>query len=161
MKFCRACGINLSLVSQALTGQIASSGLIKIDEEDVAINRKRYAVGVQNIIIGLGFAITALALSIFGTVWVSVWFFIPAFSLIGKGVEKVFSGKSTHMTNSPAKIKSGYSTNELAQKAPEAIPPAVSFMPPPSVTEATTRNLDYAETAEENKNRIKINSRLE
>jgi hypothetical protein len=160
VKFCRACGTNLSLVAQALTGQIADSGLSKLDEETVARGRKKFACGVQNIIIGLGFAFTSVALCLFGTVWVGIWFFIPAFSLLGKGVEAVVSSKSTRaLIKSPGLTRPGYSTSELAPRAAGAMPPAVSFMSPPlSVTEATTRNLDYAEAAGEYKNRININN---
>lgn len=163
VKFCRVCGTNLIIVSEALTGKLSEVDLTKVDEVTVSKDQKRLESGVEYIIGGLGFAITAIMLCLFGTMWVGVWFFIPAFSLLGKGISKVVGIKYVRKLVEFSNVAKSAYTNQLPPNNFESIPKPVSFMPPPSITERTTRNLDYAGQFGDNKEKLNnnINKQLE
>jgi hypothetical protein len=149
VKFCRSCGTNLSLVPQALTGQLPESrdtrrrGRHKnrgLCDEDKPPN---LAKGITQLITGIGFLMIALAIFFSfpgGKTWWWTMLF-PGFSIIGKGVADIVIAKtamnqlhgSTQTPLPPAR-----NTGEL--------PPQESYnqLPPPSVTEGTTRHLDPA-----------------
>src|SRR5215216_7388783 len=88
--FCRTCGANISLVPQALTGQIAPP----VEEEIVEGRRprRRHSKEVtldqsfKNIFMGIAFLIVAIALSrTIGQTW-WFWMLLPAFSMMGTGI---------------------------------------------------------------------------
>src|SRR5215216_3256433 len=88
--FCRTCGANISLVPQALTGQLPQSSL----EEIVEGSRRRRRQGreltldhsFKNIFMGIAFLIVAIALSrTIGQTW-WFWMLLPAFSMMGTGI---------------------------------------------------------------------------
>jgi hypothetical protein len=89
---------------------------------------------------GLGFIMVALALALSnsGRGW-WFWMLIPAFSLLGKGIASIVTTLQAQRINPPVNYT--------------AMPPAVNTtglpsqpnfetLPPPSVTETTTRHLD-------------------
>src|ERR1041385_182989 len=82
--FCRTCGANISLVPQALTGQLAQP-----PEEETAYTRRRRRAeetldrSFKKIFMGIAFLIIAIALSrSTGQDW-WFWMLLPAFSLMG------------------------------------------------------------------------------
>src|SRR4051794_1924766 len=88
--FCRTCGANISLVPQALTGQLAQPPA----EEIVEDGRRRRRPGKEltldhafkNIFMGVAFLIVAIALSrTIGQAW-WFWMLLPAFSMMGTGI---------------------------------------------------------------------------
>lgn len=92
--FCRACGANISLVSQALTGQMtAPPAEQEVDEGGGFCGTKRRRgreltldQAFKNAFIGVAFLIIAFALSrSIGQGW-WFWMLIPAFSLMGTGL---------------------------------------------------------------------------
>ena len=142
-KFCRACGADISLVPQALTGQLADDGCGtgRRGKGPASIEH-----AVRSIFMGLAFLCIALAIlfwggSMGGKAW-WFWLLIPAFSMFGRGV-------ATYMR----------SKEEQKRLAPPAFVPAQQALPPPSyagalpsrdtgeiiqqpsVTEGTTRHL--------------------
>ncbi len=141
--FCRACGANLSLIPQALTGQIATAPV-----EEFGRGRRRRGSrppsldeGVRTLVMGLGFVAVAVALAIWGgPVGANVWWFwmlIPAFGMLGKGISdiiRVNQLKSSSQVQqqisyvAPPQNLPASNTNELQPSAP-------------SVTEGTTRHL--------------------
>jgi hypothetical protein len=148
--FCRGCGANISLVPQALTGELPSA-----DEEGLSCSGKR-ALKRQNkeaslgnafrsAFMGIAFLLVAMALafSAMGTGW-WFWMLIPAFSLMGTGVAQYIKvreeEKRSMIRGMPA---------QHFQPAMQAPPRVNSFprnntgelVPPPSVTEGTTRHL--------------------
>src|SRR5918912_1034537 len=87
--FCRTCGANISLVPQALTGQMTQP-----QEEVPEWRRKRdkgkeatLDQGFKNMFMGVAFLLIAIVLSRsgMGQGW-WFWMLLPAFSLMGTGI---------------------------------------------------------------------------
>jgi len=159
IKFCRVCGANLSLVTQALSGQLPE---VASDHQHGRRRRRErdhggpanLGSGITKVFTGLGFLMVALATFFFapaGRIW-WFWMLIPAFASIGKGVAEIVTFKYAHnqqlgkpqspQTTLPTAIPRARNTGELAPPPALATPPAYNPLPPPSVTEGTTRHLD-------------------
>ena len=147
--FCRTCGANISLVPQALTGQIAQRPPDDTVEEYYAPGRRRRRqltldIAFKNIFIGIAFLIISIALSrSIGAAW-WFWMLIPAFSLMGKGIaqyirvrEREQRGEFAAPRVEPAQVA------PPAQAGPGTLPRRTDELRPPvpSVTEGTTRHL--------------------
>ena len=139
--FCRGCGANISLVPQALTGQIVPAPAEEVEEGGRRHRRRRDRGEVtldqafKNIFMGIAFLIIALVLSrTIGYAW-WFWMLLPAFSLMGTGIAQCIRikerEKRTLLTPPPA-------TQAFAPppRAPEELRAPVA-----SVTEGTTRHL--------------------
>ena len=135
--FCRGCGANISLVPQAMTGQIARADEEKglTQEEACAIpgRRRRRELTLdsafKNMFIGIAFLLISIALSrSIGAGW-WFWMLIPAFSLMGTGVAQYIRIRE----------RQNYPTPMLPPPAVRSTEHLMS--PPSSVTEGTTRHL--------------------
>ena len=138
--FCRGCGANISLVPQALTGQITQAPVEEV-EEGGRRRRRRDRGDVtldqafKNAFMGVAFLLVAIALSrtIGQVFW--FWFLIPAFSLMGTGIAQYIrvreKEKRALMAPSPAR-----QTFIQPPPTPEELRPPIA-----SVTEGTTRHL--------------------
>jgi hypothetical protein len=141
-RYCRSCGANLSLVPQALTGEL-SQPESRLDRRDRRRGRDRepdLARGIRKISVGLAFLILLLILTRSSLGMGQTWILIPAFLMLGKGIGEIVSARAAHREISPPR-----------QQAPEThrFPPAsVVVDAPPSVTENTTRRLDPDRTNE-------------
>lgn len=153
--FCRVCGANISLVSQALAGQpLAAQG-----EGGRAARRARkrgnseasLEHGFKNIFIGVAFMLLALALAWSGRGrWWAFGMLIPAFSLLGQGIAEYIRYRDERREPVPLE---GYVPPAISPANPQKLsePPARTPLParntgelvapPPSVTEGTTRHL--------------------
>jgi len=135
--FCRSCGANISLVPQALTGQLAQPPTTEVQAGYGRKGRRELTLEqpVQNFFLGIAFVIISIVLSrTIGQVW-WFWMLIPAFSLMAKGVAQYIRLK------------------DYQRRVSLAAPPVTrSFVEPPaqpqglkspvsSVTEGTTRHL--------------------
>jgi hypothetical protein len=129
--FCRSCGANISLVPQALTGQLVPPES-SVPEERHGRRRGRALTldqAFKNIFIGFAFLFIAIALSrSIGQGW-WFWMLIPAFSLMGTGIAQFIR------------------IREREKQGLLNPPPATPVLPErpiarPSVTEGTTRHLD-------------------
>jgi hypothetical protein len=159
VKFCRSCGVNVSLVPQAMTGRLPAQPDDAADQIVVGgiIGRKHnkhkkppsLAKGIQEIFAGLGFIFVALAVNFWGPAghlwW--YWMLIPAFSTLGSGVAEIVRAKQAEQAtryNMPV---------TPPPSAPRAIEmPATTtskLAPPPSIVEDTTRRFDPAERSSE------------
>jgi hypothetical protein len=134
--FCRSCGANISLVPQALTGQLARPGDEKslTDESACAMpgGRKRELtldMSFKNIFMGIAFLLISIALSrSIGAGW-WFWLLIPAFALMGTGIAQYIRIREQQNRPTPA-------------LPPPPVRSTEHLMPPPaSVTEGTTRHL--------------------
>ena len=139
--FCRGCGANISLVPQALSGQIIQPPPAEEIEEVHGRRRKRDSEltlehAFKNIFMGIAFMIIAIALSrTIGQVW-WFWMLLPAFGMMGKGIAQYVRIKERERRASLAPPSSlGHMFAEPPRPAGELRPPVAS------VTEGTTRHL--------------------
>ena len=155
-KFCRSCGADISLVPQAVSGALAER--LAAGEEDDSRSRRdrRHARrhggqpvtierAVRSFFMGLAFIFVAFAARTWapaGNIW-WFWMFIPAFGMLADGV-------STYLRLAEEKKRPAappfYTPPQTAvPHAPRAseLPPRNTgeMIPPPSVTEGTTRHL--------------------
>ena len=140
--FCRTCGANISLVPQALTGQLAEP---PVEEEFCGprgVKRRRQLTldrAFKNIFMGIAFLVIAIALSrSIGEAW-WFWMLIPAFSMMGTGVAQYIRLKERDKRTPLAAPPVARAFPDHT-RATEQLPP-----PMPSVTEGTTRHLDPKE----------------
>ena len=147
--YCRVCGANISLVPQALSGQLSPA-----EEEALSCSDKRslkrdkeasLGNAFRNAFMGIAFVLVSIALAFsgMGTGW-WFWMLIPAFSLMGTGVAQYIKVKEVE--------KRAMMRGVSAQHFQPAMQPPRSInsfsrsntgelVPPPSVTEGTTRHL--------------------
>jgi hypothetical protein len=146
--YCRSCGANISLIPQALSGQMPQAVPDDIDLDSREGRRRGRRGGLsldhafKNVFMGIAFLLVAIALgfSRMGGGW-WFWMLIPAFSMMGTGVAQFIRLKDRE--------KRGFPMGNMVQ--PTLQPPSqyASFparktgelVPPPSVTEGTTRHL--------------------
>jgi zinc-ribbon domain len=143
--FCRACGANISLVPQALTGQLPGA----TNDESSGRGRRRrpekqptFDEGVRNVVMGFGFIAVAIALAIFGRpIGAQVWWFwmlLPAFAMLGKGISEIVRFNQSKVPSPPNQPQMPYvAPREFSPPSN----PGVLQPPVASVTEGTTRHL--------------------
>lgn len=132
--YCRSCGANISLVPQALTGQLARPEEEKnlVDEASCFRPRRRELSlerAFKNVFLGIAFVLISIALSrSIGAGW-WFWMLIPAAMMMATGIAQYIRLKE--LQNRPKPIL-----------APPTVRPTEHLMSPPaSVTEGTTRHL--------------------
>jgi hypothetical protein len=157
--FCRVCGANISLLPQALSGELPHA------QEDYSSRRSRrrkrererdvepsMEKGIVNVFMGLGFIVAAIAIMFkfpSGMFW--GWtLFIPGFSNLGRGVASIVGARRNESAGLPgarARNAGAYLPSDRSNEAsPMLAGPSArrtgELMPPvPSVTEGTTRHL--------------------
>lgn len=172
--FCRSCGVDISLVPQALTGRLPSSDNA-VEKSGSARRRGReeppsVAGAIEKFILGVGFLVVALSVWKFmpgGFVW-WFWMLIPAFAMMGGGLSQFIRAKEEEKAKRlfAAPIRA---TVAGATTPPQlATPPAPATFgvedlinrdtaefaaPPSSVTEGTTRHLGVAARRDEGEGR--------
>ena len=134
-KFCRACGANVSLVPQAMTGSLPT-----------AVNRDKQAGGVKYMVTSIGLAWIAVMALLFAPAqiaWVCFFFAaVGAAIMFGGAVgEFVAAGHGRRHAHGHDR-----NTTKLAphEARAEQLPPAratADMMQPASVAEGTTRSL--------------------
>lgn len=148
-KFCRACGTNVSLVPQAISGYLPAQPVTDDTEDTRGRRRKRQpslARGIQQIFMGLGFVCVALATNFWGPAgelwW--YWLLIPAFSMLGGGIAEIVRAKQAERTMA-MQYRVPAMPMPSGPRAVEMPTPATSqIKPPPSIVEDTTRRFDPA-----------------
>ncbi len=160
-KFCRACGANVSLVPQALTGQLPV--LTAAEEEETTCQGKKrkrskppsIEKAAGNFFSGIGFIVAALFVTFWfpgGVTWGWTLLF-PAWGLIGEGVGQYLKLKEVERQRQHLFVRPVPQINfpPLAAVPPRAIEPSApttselvnpSSITPSSVTEQTTRHLE-------------------
>lgn len=150
-KFCRACGSNVSLVPQAMTGRLPEPIQVGVFHGRHRRREKRppsIEGAVSSFFAGIGFLAVSIAIAKYapaGQVW-WFWMLIPAFSCIGAGVGQYLKLKeaarqSQQSFDSPAPPMNFPAPSQ--QRAAELPAPTTSeLIKPSSVTEHTTRHLE-------------------
>lgn len=158
-KFCRSCGTDISLVPQAVSGALAER-LAAGEEDSLSRRDRRHArrhggqsVSIERAVrsffmafafIFVAFTVKNLAL-MGGSVW-WFWLLIPAFGMLADGVSasiRLAEEKKKQRqlaappfyTPPPTAVPHAPRVNELPQRD------TGEMIPPPSVTEGTTRHL--------------------
>lgn len=161
-QFCRGCGENISLVSQALSGQLPASRAVgydvegkPYDESGRRIRREKDLPRVDKAIktgfMGLAFLIIAIIIGFTGDrrhdYW--YWLLIPAFTMIGGGIAEYVRVKHSAATEKRLPDAQPRAAMPPARARVSAIPPrnTAELVTPPSVTENTTRHLDLSTEA--------------
>jgi hypothetical protein len=144
-KFCRACGANLALIPQALTGELPSTRHGRKHRDFDRGGPADFSQGIAKVIMGLGFILVSAGAYFFapaGRIW-WFWMLIPAFTFLGKGVAEILSAR--HISSRAAQpsrtvAPSQQNTNQLPDRNPAELMAA-----PPSITESTTKLFDEAD----------------
>ncbi|HEY3136489.1 MAG TPA: zinc ribbon domain-containing protein [Blastocatellia bacterium] len=144
-RYCRSCGANLSFIPQALTGQLPEAP----DRRHGRHSRRDFEHGgpaslanaITKIFMGFGFVLVAGGAFFFapaGRLW-WFWMLIPAFALLGKGVAELVVSMRVGQSMAQGRTETAVSP---APRAGDLGPRNEVFIPPASVTEQTTRQLD-------------------
>ena len=140
--FCRGCGANISLVPQALTGEIAKPQTEEVDEANCG-PRKQLTLdqAFKNMFLGVAFLLISIVLSRsgMGQGW-WFWMLIPAFSLMGVGVGQLIRIRERDK-QSLLRAPSARTFPDRLQAEMPARRTDELMAPVPSVTEGTTRHL--------------------
>ena len=145
--FCRSCGANISLIPQALSGELQKP---ELEENQGSCRTRRGRVltldqAFKNIFMGIAFLIVSIALSrTIGAGW-WFWMLLPAFSLMGTGIAQYIrlrehDKRETIASPRAAKMFSNRTAPPL-QRDLSAPRTGELMAPVPSVTEGTTRHL--------------------
>ncbi|MBI1766119.1 MAG: zinc ribbon domain-containing protein [Acidobacteria bacterium] len=162
MKFCRKCGANVSLVPQALTGQLPTAPpaepLIGLVYDRRGRRRHNRPLSMESagkeFFGGLGFLFLSLAIWQFfpGGKWWWFWMLIPAFGAMGKGIGQYLSLREQPRQFAPPPSYNVPVPMPPASPQPQLPVPTTSELKlpeqavgaPQSITEHTTRHLDAA-----------------
>ena len=161
-KYCRSCGADISLVPQALTRSLPEGafGVLEVAEEEKKGKKQRkykfkepptLEKGLAKIFEGVALLliVTIGFFYYFGAIFLWIWFIIPALSSFGEGIGKIIASRKAHDALGP-RAPFPPDNITLPEPAPHAELAARSTseiaLPPPSVTEETTRHLDPAGT---------------
>lgn len=167
MKFCRQCGANVSLVPQALTGQLPAAAPppeAQMMFDHRGRRRRRHGPptmegAAREFFSGFGFLLVALAIWQFfpgGFAW-WFWLLIPAFGAMGKGIGQYFAVREQLRISAPPP-QPYYAAPSMPPAPPQPqfpVPttselklPASVVPPPASVTEHTTALLNRERAAQ-------------
>ena len=152
-KFCRACGTDISLLPQVLTGQLAA----RLSAEDEAFQGRRRSRrerrdgppsierAVKSLFMGLAFIFIAFAVKTWapaGNIW-WFWMFLPAAGLLSDGVATYLRLASENKHPAPHAYTPPPPQSVAPPTRAGSLTPADTgeMIPPPSVTEGTTRHL--------------------
>jgi hypothetical protein len=141
--FCRGCGANISLVPQALSGEMATP-----PAEEVSQHRRKDGKELtldhafKNMFMGIAFLLIAIVLSRsgIGQGW-WFWMLLPAFSLMGTGIAQCIRVREREKRTSLQGPPVGRAFPDRFQAQMPARPTDELMAPAPSVTEGTTRHL--------------------
>lgn len=154
-KFCRSCGTDISLVPQAVAGVLAER--LAAEEDDLHARRRRRRErkhhdkpvsierAVRGLFMGLAFIFIAFAARMWapaGHIW-WFWMFIPAFGSLADGVSTYLRLAEERKRQAPPSYTPPRQASFAQAPRASELPPRVTgeMVPPPSVTEGTTRHL--------------------
>src|SRR5215510_6594340 len=131
LKFCRNCGTNVSLVSQAITGRLPESR---------ANESPSFARGLRRLFVGVSFLIVAIYLMRPGGERWGVWLLVPGFGILARGIAELIRVKQEQRATFSS--ASGAVAPPLTPHGEFLAPTTSKLAPPASITEETTRHFD-------------------
>jgi len=147
--YCRSCGANISLVPQALTGQLPVADQPQWTDRYERHKKRRREPSVEeairSIMMGIAFAVISILVGKYspgGWTW-WYWMLIPAAMSFAKGfshLARLRIARSQNPTSSGPRLNSVRPTDLPVARTGELMTPA------PSVTEGTTRHLGVEAT---------------
>ncbi len=140
--FCRSCGSNISLIPQALSGQLSTPQVEDFSERLRGRRRREPTIeeAIRSLTMGIAFAVISILVGKYspgGWTW-WYWLLIPAAASFGKGFSVLARLKAARNQNQPS------SQPQLNTVRPADLPAPKTgelMTPAPSVTEGTTRHL--------------------
>ncbi|MBA3239671.1 MAG: zinc ribbon domain-containing protein [Acidobacteria bacterium] len=148
-KFCRSCGADISLVPDAVYGQLserlaAAEGGMHQPRRDRHGRPPSLDKAVRSAFMGVAFILVAFAVAFWargGSNW-WFWMFIPAFAMLGNGVAEYMRVREDRQRLAPPSFVPAQGAVPARPRASELPPRNTGEMvKPPSVTEGTTRHL--------------------
>jgi hypothetical protein len=154
-KFCRSCGMDISLVPQVLTGELATRLTAADDRTNRRASRHEHRDvptierAVRHLFMGVAFVFIAFAIKTWmpgGRMW-WFWMFLPAAGLLADGVSTYLrlasEGKGLAQHTAPLGYVPAQPSVAPMPRAAGSLSQADAgeMVPPPSVTEGTTRHL--------------------
>ena len=142
--YCRSCGANISLVPQALTGQLTPNNPPEDDRLDYSPYGRRWRRGpdyaIRSLTMGVAFAVMAVMTSRFapGSSRWWFWLLVPAFLMFSRGFAELIrvNKRKNQPAQPPQPMLNAVRTPDLPVPKTGELMSAV-----PSVTEGTTRHL--------------------
>jgi hypothetical protein len=148
VKFCRSCGANVSLVPQALTGQLPAA----TDQPSRPGRRTIIDTGfVTNFFAGIGFLIASIVISFYvpsGVFW--GWsMLIPGFACFGEGIGGYMKYRYKLRQEETPTPHYGTQSFQPNKPMPQMSAPTTSELTSPSsITEDTTKHLETSRRRE-------------
>jgi hypothetical protein len=142
--YCRSCGANISLIPQALSGQLPAAPANDLrDRLSRRRRRKEPSLdeGIRHLFMGVAFIIVSILIGKYspgGWTW-WYWMLIPAFTFLGRGISDIVRVKQAK-TEPPMFGQPQMNAAARLQSVPVARTGEL-MAPVPSVTEGTTRHL--------------------
>lgn len=142
--FCRSCGANISLIPQALSGQLPTTPTNDDSERGSRRKRRREPSlddGIRHLAMGLAFVIISWIIGRYspgGWTW-WYWMLVPAFMFLGRGISDIVRVRQAK-AEAPMFEQPQMSTGARPKSLPVARTGEL-MTPVPSVTEGTTRHL--------------------
>src|SRR6266545_3821224 len=133
LKFCRNCGTNVSLVSQAITGRLP---------EPRADESSSLARGLRRLYVGISFLIVAIYLMRPGGEPWGVWLLIPGFGILARGIAEIIRVKQEQRATFSSAF--GAVAPPLTPHGDFLAPTTSKLAPPASITEENTRHFDHS-----------------
>jgi hypothetical protein len=139
--FCRSCGANISLVPQALTGQLSNPRPDDFVERFRGKRRKEPTLdgGIRHLMMGIAFVVVSILIGKYspgGWTW-WYWMLIPASTLLGRGISEIVRARQIKTADlMPPQIAGGSRLDNYPSLRTGEL-----RGPVPSVTEGTTRHL--------------------
>ncbi len=170
VRFCRNCGVALSIVNDAISGNLPAQqplptyidrkGRVRSNDPD-----QIYSAAIRNLVMGMGFLVISILLAATGVAGGHSWWWamlFPAFASLSNGVSQMAKVRRLEKYRNP---NSNVTQNQFPSSQPNAtLPPQQTsyvndfssselyktgdLVMPPSVTENTTRHLEINKEAE-------------
>lgn len=143
--FCRSCGANISLVPQALSGQLPTAPANQDLAQSIRRKLRREPSldsGIRHFMMGLAFIIVSVMVAKYspgGWTW-WYWMLIPAFTFLGRGISEIIRAPRQIKTAAPVVAQPQMTPGTRLESLP-SLRTGELRSPVPSVTEGTTRHL--------------------